>query len=436
MKRLRTGRALGLALLLLAGCGAQDVILPGERLDIRARPDQTGVANLSQPIRLSAQVNQDAWTHRAGSASHTIQHPALSATPVQIWASKIGEAADRRHRITADPVATGGRVFTLDSRATVAATSTAGAPLWARDLTPAGENPNDASGGGLATAGDRVFVTTGFGELVALETGSGAELWRQKLEAPATGAPTIFGGLVYVVTRDSRAWAIEADTGRIRWQLAGTPSGSGIVGGAGPAVNARLAVFPFGSAELVATLPKGGLRLWQGSVSGARLGRAYANITDVTGDPVIRGQVIYAGNPSGRTVALDSVSGERLWTAQDGATGPVWVDGGSVFLVSDQAEIVRLNATTGARIWAVTLPNVVPVRRQARARDVYTHFGPVLAGGRLWVGSGDGQLRGFDPVDGSLVATVPLPGGAATRPIVVAGSLYIVSQDGELLAFR
>ena len=431
-------RVLIAAFVFLVTCGQEDLRLPGERQNIRGSIDGTTNVQVdrSAPIRLAKQINHLSWTHRAGSASHSIQHPAFSNAPVQIWSASIGQGNDRQHRITAEPVAASGRVFTIDSRSTVAATSITGTLLWVRDLTPPNDDSDDTSGGGLALAGDRLFVTTGFGELVALDPANGAVIWRQRLEAAATGAPSVRGGTVFVVTRDSRGWAIDAASGRVRWQLDGTPSVTGIVGGAGPAVNDKLVIFPYSTAQLVAAFPKGGFQVWRSSVSGARLGQAYAQITDVTGDPVLRGGVIYAGNPSGRTVAVDSNDGERLWTAQEGALGPVWVDGGSVFLVSDQAELVRLNARTGARIWGTQLPDIVPQRRQRRERDVYAHFGPVLAGGRLWVASGDGMLRGFDPVDGSVAFETDLVGGAATRPIVVDGVMYVVNADGQLLAFR
>ncbi len=426
------------ALVFLATCGQEDVRLPGERQDIRGASAGTTSAQIDRavPIRLAKQINHLSWTHRAGTASHSIQHPAFSTAPVQIWATSIGQGNDRRHRITADPVAASGRVFTIDSRSMVAATSLSGTPLWARDLTPPNDKSDEASGGGLALDGGRLFVTTGFGELVALDPASGAVLWRQRLGAAATGAPSARGGSVYVVTRDSRAWAIDAANGRIRWQLDGAPSVTGIVGGAGPAVGDELVIFPYGTAQLVAAFRKGGLQIWRGSVTGGRLGRAYSQITDITGDPVLRSGIIYAGNPSGRTVAVDSGDGEQLWTAREGATGPVWVDGGSVFLMSDQAELIRLNARTGARIWGTQLPDIVPQRRQRRERDVYAHFGPVLAGARLWVASSDGMLRAFDPVDGLLAYETVLGGGAATRPIVVDGVMYVVNADGQLLAFR
>jgi len=425
-----------LALLVLSACGERELILEGERLDIRGDDAVIEVPLGAQPIRLSSPVNNTAWTHRAGTATHRMQQPAFAPDPTLIWSADIGEGVDRRHRITADPVAANGRIFTIDSRSTVAATSADGARLWARDLTPPTDNAKDASGGGLALAGDRLFATTGFGELVALDTASGEELWRQGLDASVTGAPTVFDNVVYVATRDSRALAIEADSGRIRWQLAGAPSASGVLNGAGPAVNDKIVVFPFSSAQVVAALRKGGLRIWGGSVSGARPGRAYANFSDISGDPVIVGDVIYAGNPAGRTVALDSASGDRIWTVQSGATGPIWVEGGSLFFLTDQGELARRDADTGALIWSQQLPFELPVRRDKRRRDIYAHFGPVLAGGSLWVASNDGLLRAFDPVDGALRTSVDLPGGAASRPIVVSGVMYVVAQNGKLLAFR
>jgi len=429
---------IGLAALVgLSACGSQEVILPGERLDIRA---PFGAArgipeNRSVPIRLAAPVNLSEWPQRGGSASNRIRQPAFGAAPSQAWAVPIGQGNDRGFRITADPVAADGRIFTLDSRANVSATSTAGAGLWRRDLTPAGEDPDDASGGGLAVVDDRLFVTTGFGDLVALNPADGAVIWRQRLDAPVTGAPTVKGGLVYIVTRDGQAFALDAANGRIRWQLGNAPTLSGIVGGAGPAATDRLVVFPFGTARLAAAFPKGGLQLWTASVAGARLGQAYAQFSDVSADPVISGNTVYAANPSGRTVAVDARTGDTIWTAREGATGPVWVDGHSLFLVSDRAELVRLNAHTGARIWGVPLPKFVPVRNERRLRDVYANFGPVLAGGRLWVASGDGQLRAFSPVDGAQVYATDLPGGAAGRPIVVNGVMYVVTADGQLRAF-
>ncbi|MDT0682753.1 PQQ-binding-like beta-propeller repeat protein [Roseicyclus sp. F158] len=428
-----------LASLALTGCN-RETILPGERVGVRDVLDMGRVEGELPPagaraFAAPAQVNHSEWTHRNGTARHEIQHPALGASLSRIWTANIGEGDTRKQRITADPVVSGGRVFTLDSVSTVSAHSTSGALLWSRNLRPAGESSRGASGGGLAIGGGRLFVSTGYGELRALDPATGAEMWEQEFDGPISGAPTVMGDLVYVSTRDARAFAVGAANGRLQWQVAAAPTDSVMVNGAGPAASGAAVVFPFGSAELVTTLPRGGLQIWNATLAGKRLGRAWAGVTDITGDPVIDGNVVYAGSPSGRVAAFELGTGERLWTAREGAMSPVWPAGGSVFLVSDINELVRLDAATGQKIWANPLPfftNDAPKRR----RDIYTHYGPILAGGRLWVGSSDGLLRAFSPETGALAAQVELPGGASTNPVVAGGTLYIVSGSGQLHAYR
>ncbi len=428
------------ATLLLSACAQREEILEGERLSLRdgflGGEETPQIENKSAPIKLAAQNANSTWSHRAGDSDHRIQHPALGAGTTPVWIAKIGQGNDRKHRITADPVVDAGRIFTLDSRALVSATATAsGAPIWQADLTPAGDRSDDASGGGLATLGGTLYITTGFGELVALDAASGAEQWRQRLEATATGAPTVSGDLVYVASKDNRAWAIEAKTGRIRWQFAGTPSPSSMVGGAGPALSKDLVVFPFTSGELVATFRKGGVERWKSRVVGGRVGKAYTRVTDITADPVIVGDTIYSGNQSGRLAAMSLGNGEVLWTAKEGAYSPLWIEGGSIFLISDAGELLRLNASDGSRIWGVQMPTFENDKPR-RFKDVFAYYGPVLAGGKLWVATDEGLLRAFSPESGAELAAVALPSGAATNPVVADRTLFVVGQNGQLNAYK
>lgn len=433
---------------LLGACGDKELILEGERIDVRDSltvdtPVDEGVEAqaetqeviASAPISLPAAQSLSDWPQVGGNAQHLQVHHSLANTLTPIWKASIGAGENRKYRISATPVVADGRIYTLDARSKVMAHSTAGAPLWSADLTPASERNQDATGGGLAYGDGMVFVTTGFGQLIALDAASGAQIWVQEANAVMSGAPSYRDGFVYAVARDNSAYAIRAEDGRVQWQLPGTASASGLIGGAAPAMSDRLAVFPFGSADLVATLRKSGIRVWAASVAGQRRGRVYATVSDITGDPVIDGDRIYTATQSGRTVALAASGGARIWTAEDGAYSPVLPMGGSVFLVSDEAKLVRLDADTGERIWAVDLPYFVK-EKPKRFRSVFAHYGPVMADGRLVVASDDGMIRFFSPEDGSLIGSAEIPGGATTDPVIVGGTLYLVNTKGQLYAFR
>ncbi|MFN4158457.1 MAG: PQQ-binding-like beta-propeller repeat protein [Gemmobacter sp.] len=447
-RALRRGGLLVAVLAGLVACAPRKVILTGERFDPRApleasipvegQPapvDTTNqIVNRAEPISLPAMTTPADWTHRGGNVRHLSPHVTLSAAPQRVWSANIGAGNSRRNRITAQPVVGGGRVFAGDAGARVSAVSLEGAALWSVDLTPPGDS-SQVSGGGLAYGDGRLFATTGFGELVALDPASGAIQWRQKLGSPATGAPAVEGGVVYVVARDSSAWAVRADNGRVVWQLPGTPSATGMIGAAAPAVAGNVVYLPFASGEVTAALRDGGVRQWSATVAGQRRGRGYTGISEITGDPVVAGSTTYIGNQSGRTVAISSATGERLWTAKEGAYGPVLPVGNAVFLVSDEARLVRLNAGTGETVWSVAMPYYT-TDRERRRQAITAHFGPLLAGGRLVVASGDGVVRLFNPVDGALVGTVDVPGGAAAAPAFARGLMFVPGRNGQLHAFR
>ncbi|MDC0656421.1 PQQ-binding-like beta-propeller repeat protein [Leisingera sp. SS27] len=419
---------------ILVACAEKEVILRGEREDIR--PDAAvEIVNQSRAISLPQQSANASWEQGHGAEAGRTAHPALAAAPQRIWSASIGSGDSRRQRITATPAVGGGLIYTLDSAAQVSAVSPQGQVLWQSEFVPAEDDEGQATGGGLAYADGVLYVSSGFGVLTALNAADGTLVWRQELDATGSGQPRISGGLVYLVAGDDTGWAVNAKDGRIAWQIDATPSPANVLGAPAPVVTSDLAVFAFGSGDLIATFRRGGLRRWSASVAGQRTGQTLSRISDVTGAPVVSGGRLYAGNNSGRTVAIDLESGDRLWTAREGAAGAAWPVGGSLFQVSDLNQLLRLDAGSGEVIWAVDLPGYLKDKPRKRGQ-IHVHHGPVVAGGQVVVASNDGLLRFFSPVDGSLARTVEVPGGATTAPVVAGRTLYVVSTKGDLLAYR
>lgn len=426
----------GAAFLLLAACAEKEVILPGQREDIRPQTAATAASdNISRPIRLPSQSANRDWAQSFGTPGLRVAHPALRAAPQLVWSRTIGSGNARRARITADPVVAGGLIYTLDSGALVSGVTPSGALAWSTALIPPSDNEGEATGGGMAFADGTLYVSSGFGLLTALDAKTGTLRWQQRLDATGSGQPLVQDGLIYLVAGDDTGWAIDTRTGRIKWQIEATPSVSNVLGAPAPAISGDLAVFAFGSGDLIASFKRGGLRRWSASVSGQRTGFARARIGDITGAPVVVGQTVYVGNHSGRTVAFSTLLGDRLWTANEGALGPVWPAGGSLFLVSDSGRLVRLDAGDGHTVWAVKLPGNIKDKPRKRGPS-YAQYGPILAGGRVIVPSGDGFIRFFAPEDGRLTASLAIPGGASSGPVVAGRTLYVVGADGQLHAFR
>jgi outer membrane protein assembly factor BamB len=413
----RFGIALALvSSIVLAGCSDREVILPGKREPILTSESSAteGAGALSAPkaFVMPRQKNNAAWPQSHASPSTQVVHAALSAAPKPLWTLSVGTGDRARNRITADPIVAEGIV-----------------------LTPSFERTGDADGGGIAYGDGVVFVSTGYGVLHALDPKSGSALWKQELKGSGNGRPSYFDGIVYLVSQDSVAWAIEAATGRIRWQLDHLSDVNNMSGSTGPAISEKLVVFSFGAGDLQAAFRGGGLTLWNATLAGGRSGLAVATIDDIATSPVISGSTVFAANSSGRIAAMHLDSGARLWTAPYGARSLLWPAGGSLFFVNDLGQLMRLDATDGSKVWSVDLPGFVSLR-QRKSKDVVPHHGPVLAGGRLLLASGDGLLRQFDPETGAERSAIRLGSGATANPIVADGILYVLCRDGKLRAYR
>jgi outer membrane protein assembly factor BamB len=111
---------------------------------------------VARAISLPAANTFSTWAQRGYDAQNRTPHASLSGSLTQVWSTNIGSGNSRRNRLTADPVAGNGAVFTLDATAGVRAHSVSnGGLLWSADLTAGFDRGGNVSGGGLALAGTR-----------------------------------------------------------------------------------------------------------------------------------------------------------------------------------------------------------------------------------------------------------------------------------------
>lgn len=436
---MQSGLSLVAASLLMSGCSLfddEESRLPGERIPVRAAAEErlmppTEAARISA---LSPIIANAEWTQVNGVPSHALGHVQGPANPTIAWRRDIGEGGSDG-ALTSSPIVAAGSVFALDATAEVTSLSAStGATQWSVDLSPEEESGSDGFGGGVAYENGRVFVTTGFGEVVALDAATGEEQWRQKMTAPLRAAPAVANGVVIAIARDNTALAFDAADGSVRWRAAGATSSAGILGGASPAVSpGGVAILPFGSGELVAVQASSGQRVWTDVLSGGRRGLARSSISDITSDPVIQGVAVIAGNQSGRLVAIDGRSGRRGWFRDFGSQSPVWIDGPTLFVVSDDAQLRRLSAQSGETIWATELAEYRDADDQV---DAIRYGGPVLVNNQLLLTSSEGELLIFDPQTGAEKSSVSVGGLTGLGPVVANGTIYLMTSAGEVVALR
>lgn len=437
--RERLAAALAAVFVALGGCSWFDAPsykpLPGERIAImqleptlRPAPELAG-----EPVIVPEPQVNDEWPQPFGSPTHAIGHVGLGDAPRRIWSSGIGRGSSSSRKLLGQPIVAEGRVYAMDARARVTALDAdQGSEIWSRDIRP-DEESDGMLAAGLAYGDGMVFAAAGFAEVVALDAKTGKEVWRRKSAAPIRGAPVVGSGRVFVVTLSNVTQALDAEDGRILWTHTGTAEAAGLLGGTTPALVDETLVVAYSSGELYGLRAATGRQIWADFLSLPRRISAVSDLNDIRASPVVdRGRVFAIGN-AGRMVSIAVNNGTRVWDQRISGTQTPWVAGDVVYVVTADSELVCLTARDGRVRWVRPLPRWEDEKRK---RDPITWVGPVLAGDRLIVAGSNEQALSVSPYNGEVLGQIELPDAVWIPPVVAGRTLYFLTDDGDLIAYR
>jgi outer membrane protein assembly factor BamB len=307
---------------------------------------------------------------------------------------------------------------------------TNGARRWRVDTRPENER-GEGGDAGVIVEEDTVFVTTLLSEVLALSAVDGSVKWRVRVQAPMRGAASFANGRLFVTTLDSTLLALSAEDGKVLWRYRAQAIQTVPLGLPPPAIAGETVVAGFPSGEILAFRANDGRVIWSDSLAAAG-GTSLADVGSVRAAPVISGNNVIAIGMGGVGLSIDLRSGRRIWEREFGGTEMPWAAGDWVFGATDAGEIAALQRDTGQARWAVSLR---PPAQGNKPQEMVQLSSPLLAGGRLFVGTSRAELVSLNPMDGEVLGRQRLPGALSLPMVVVGGLLIVATDDGSLIAF-
>jgi len=438
---IRTTLTLTVAAALLSGCGVFNKARPktpvvGERLSVLSTdPDvQVDPATAALPFTLPEATANASWNQPGGTASKAVGHVALGASPSQAWSVSIGRGNSKDERLAAAPVVENGTIYTIDTTATVRAfDARTGGQRWAVQFGT--EKGNNASlfGGGVAVENGRVYATNGLGFVAALDATNGSRIWSVRSGGSLAGAPTISGDTLYAMSQDNQLFSLKTADGTQNWSATAAVELAGVFGTGAPAFAQGTVVAGFSSGELNAYRYENGRVVWQDALSRTSISTSVADLSDIDASPVIDNGQVFSIGQGGRMVALDLVSGQRIWELNLAGIATPAVSGDWVFAVTSDGKLMAIARQTGKIRWINQLPAYE--KPKTKKRPIF-YLGPVLAGGRLIVVGENGVIVNVDPATGATRSQTAIREEVSLPPVVANNTLYVLDGTGRLHAFR
>jgi outer membrane protein assembly factor BamB len=478
-RALKTALVVGLAVG-LASCATARRVLPfglgrdntpqataseGTRVSILSFEQQLSPSAglVGRDFFLPGPVSAISWPLPGGTETNSIEHVIAAPNFTVAWRRHIGAGSGKTRQVMAPVVADGGRVFVMDGESTVTAVDAAtGEVVWKVDVKPDGREAQGGGslfglpvpsigigsselsggfGGGVAVAGGKVFVASGYRTMSALDAATGAVIWTQPVDAPIHGAPTVSGSRVYVVDVDNQIIAFNTTTGLQDWSYRGIVEPARIMRASSPAVSGDTVIAPFSSGEVVALRAANGQAVWQQVLSRTSRTSALSEIRDIAGRPVISRGFVYAVSHSGVLQAMDIRTGQPKWSLPVAGVNAPLPAGDVVYVVSKAGELTLVNRDTGAVYWTRDLNDGL-VRQEGGFLGFFDRTvrpewsGPILASNRLVLVNSDGNAVAFDPKTGAQTASIKLGAPAYLAPAAYNGALYVLTDDGDLVSIR
>jgi outer membrane protein assembly factor BamB len=415
-----------------------DKPLEGERisiLDLQRELIPSSNKSSNEVIVVPDSILNKAWPQRGGYPHHVMQNLTLgdAAQLERIWRSDIGKGSENNLPLTAQPIVAAGKVFTLDTTSKVRAFhDQTGKELWESKVHHLTDK-DSVIGGGLSYDDGKIFVTSGYNEILALSAENGNILWRTEISAGSRAAPTIKNGRVFITALNNNAIALDAISGKILWEYEGVGETTGLLGAASPAADDQIVIPAFSSGNLVALRVENGSAVWSDSLANSlRLG-GMAGLSDIRGLPVMNGDMVLAVSFGGKMAAYDKRNGVQLWQREISSAETPWVAGNTAYVLSSDYKLMAVSLTNGDLLW---VSDVQKYKNRQDREGLLTWSGPIMAGGRLLLTATNGRIIEYNPSTGAETAKWDTKHTIHIAPIIANGTLYLLSDDGSLLAYR
>ena len=265
-------------------------------------------------------------------------------------------------------------------------------------------------------------VVTRGNELVTMADGK--IIWRQKLLAQSFTAPFVAGGRVFVLAADRSVSAFDGASGRKLWtqQRPGEPlvlRQAGVLQAVGNTLLAGL------GGRLTGLNPDNGSVRWELPIAIPRGVNDIERLVDLVGPASRLQQIVCVRAFQASVGCVNAERGSLLWSRPaDGSRG---LDGDErlVFGVESDGRVIAWQRADGERAWTSD---------ELRYRGLTA---PHVVGRSIAIGDASGFVHLLSRQDGSLLNRLSTDGSAiVASPVLVGDTLVVVTRKGNVFGFQ
>jgi outer membrane protein assembly factor BamB len=186
--------------------------------------------------------------------------------------------------------------------------------------------------------------------------------------------------------------------------------------------NVLYAGFPGG--KLVALNAANGAQYWEVTVALPRGATELERVADVMGNPAVDETQVCAVAYQGRVACFERQKGTLLWARDTSSNSGLAMDERNVYVTDDKDAVTAYDKSSGRAGW----------RQDKLARRQVT--APLALGAWVVVADAEGYVHVLSSADGSFVARAKVDSSVRTAPTDIGPGFAVQTAKGSVVAFR
>ena len=271
---------------------------------------------------------------------------------------------------------------------------------------------------------DQVIVGTKDGKVLAYQLSTGAPSWESTVQGSILAAPQGNHEAVYVHVMDGSVFAFRTNDGKELWRYASHTPPLMLRRSSSPVLHKNHVLVGFATGKLKALNKRVGLPDWDREI-GVSHGRSDPDrMIDISADPVVLNNRIYAVSYQGKIAALQGDTGSLIWERPLSSHSGIAPSHHELFVSDHTGVLWALTQSSGQVLWK----QEALYGRQLSALALLHNY--------VVVGDEEGYLHWLSKRDGSYIGRTKVDSaGLEATPLVKEDILYVLSRGGKIIAY-
>ena len=187
--------------------------------------------------------------------------------------------------------------------------------------------------------------------VTAIDRENNSVLWQRVMSSEVMSLSKILNNMIFVKTNDSKITAIDIKTGKFMWVNSQIPAPLSVRGSSSPIIYNDMVLVGFEDGKIISYNHLNGDINWQIQIPSIKTDTIIDRLNDIDGKMLIDDGTLFAISYQGSLIAVDTFSGQVLWSRDASSLYGLDGDSENVFYNDNNGVLWSIDKFSGKPLW-------------------------------------------------------------------------------------